>query len=415
MVRWNCRRAPGIRQTVERATGPLYESKTVPGKLVGSAAEFAGNPFSYVGPGGLAMKLGAAAAGGVGSEAAGEATAGTPYEGAARLAGGVLGSVSGAKTLGPKSVKAEIPTAAELKTAAKGGYDAALNSGLQLKPSAVSDFATTSQQSLFNDGFTETIAPKTLAVLDRLSSPPAGAIATPSGLNSVRQTLGRIASETQPAHGGAVKPTPDAAAASRVLDDFHGWTKNIPQADVLAGDAAAYSRAIEEANQNYAASQRLGNVDARLTKAETATDRQVSGSLDSQIKSKVGAMLDNPARLRGLSPEEIDQLRLINSGSLTSNVLRQLGRGGAGVIPTGAHIAGAIATGGASIPYSLGIGIPLYAARKASEAMTVARANALAQMLAKRSPLYQQRLNALPPPSPSAVPGAVLRAIAASQ
>ena len=47
--------------------------------------------------------------------------------------------------------------------------------------------------------------------------------------------------------------------------------------------------------------------------------------------------------------------------------------------------------------------------------MTAKQAQALVDLLAKRSPLYQQRLNALPPPQPSAVPAAALRAIAASQ
>jgi hypothetical protein len=92
----------------------LHEPQTTAGKYAGTVGEFAGNPFSYVGPGGVAAKLGTAVRGAIGSEAAGQAAEGTALEGAARFAGGVLGGVSGGlarkmvsptPTLTPKNVR----------------------------------------------------------------------------------------------------------------------------------------------------------------------------------------------------------------------------------------------------------------------------------------------------------------------
>jgi hypothetical protein len=168
--------------------------------------------------------------------------------------------------------------------------------------------------------------------------------------------------------------------------------ENIPNNHVVAGNPSAYTNAIQQANGDYAAAQRLGQFDARLTKAENAIDRQIAGSLESQIKSKVGGVLDNSKALRGLTPDEIAQLNLINGGNTVSNTLRQAGRlsprlGTQGVL--------ALATGGTSLPAQAAT-LPFYAARIASEKMTLNRVKALADMLAKRSPLYQSRLNALP-------------------
>lgn len=81
-----------VKQAIEKnVTGELYEPKTPTGKLVGSAAEFAGNPLSYVGPGGMGMKLLQALSGGVGSEALGQALEGKDGEGVARIIGALIG------------------------------------------------------------------------------------------------------------------------------------------------------------------------------------------------------------------------------------------------------------------------------------------------------------------------------------
>lgn len=79
-----------IQSGIESLTGnPLYEPKTPGGKFVGAATEAVTNPVSYAVPGSTAFKAGGAAISGLGSEAAGQAAAGTPYETPARIAGGL--------------------------------------------------------------------------------------------------------------------------------------------------------------------------------------------------------------------------------------------------------------------------------------------------------------------------------------
>jgi len=77
-----------IRDTVEKATGPLYEPKTVPGQYAQTVAELV--PAALGGPGGWARRLmQGAVLPGIGSEAAGQLTEGTAAEPAARLLGAV--------------------------------------------------------------------------------------------------------------------------------------------------------------------------------------------------------------------------------------------------------------------------------------------------------------------------------------
>jgi hypothetical protein len=119
--------------------------------------------------------------------------------------------------------------------------------------------------------------------------------------------------------------------------------------------------------------------------------------------------------LRGMNEAERAQLQLVNSGGPVSNFLRQIGRGGAGVIPLGAQLAAAgplaAATGGASVLPQIGLAAGLYGARKGSEAITKHRAKELAEMLAKRSPEYERRAANLPAPDTAQGKAALLRAL----
>ena len=417
--------APIRQAATETLKAPTYAPQGPAGRVGEAIGEGLGNPVSYIGPGGLALKVGGAVLSSAGSEGARQATEGTTFEKPAAIAGAVAGGVLAGKTLGPGAPKAVVPTSKELFQVGGEGYKRARNSGLEVKPDAVSSWATKVEQELSGAdyGFTggsQGVAPKTFRVLGTLQAVPKGAVVTASNLDALRKNLGRIAQETQPAGpGGFAKPTPDAAAASIVLKRLGDFSENLPQGSILAGNAADYVRATKQANANWGAGERTRDFDARLTKAENATDRQVAGSLDSQIKIKAGQLLDNPSKVKGLTPQELAQLQLINSGSKFSNLLRQAGRGGAGVIPIMAQLTAAAplaaATGGASIIPQAVLAAGLYGARKGSEAMTKSRAKELAEMLAKRSPEYERRAANLPPADNTQQQAAILRALLNTQ
>lgn len=81
-----------IQRAVENQTGPLYTPQSTAGQYANTAAEFAANPFSYLGgEAGLARKAIGAATAGVGSEALGQATQGSWAEPYARNLGAIAG------------------------------------------------------------------------------------------------------------------------------------------------------------------------------------------------------------------------------------------------------------------------------------------------------------------------------------
>jgi hypothetical protein len=377
---------PDAKETAQilekNVTGPLPNEGPY-GRAVG---ETVGNPASWVGPGSLPLKAGGAILSALGGEAG--AQTGIP---GAQLAGSVIGGVTAAKTLGPRQAIAAVPTADELKAAAKGGYKAAAESDLQIAPSGLHQVAENAKQDLMREGFDpDSKVFKIIGAAQQIPSHSEQYVSSQT-FDIFNKRLQRISGETQMGRSGP-EPTADAAAASLALKHFRDYGQNIPERDVVAGSAQAYKDALGTANQNYAAYKRTQGLDTRLNKADNAADRQVAGSIANQIRQKVGGMLDRPEALRGLTDAEKAQLELINGGSFLSNILRQAGRGGAAhVIPIGMQLSAAASSGGATLPLWAG----MVGARIADNAITKGRAQTLADMLAKRSPLYQNRANAL--------------------
>lgn len=381
-------------------TGPLHQPQTTVGKYGSAVGEALGNPLSYVGPGSLLLKLGASILGSVGSEAGGQLAEGTPYEGAARIGGALTGGIAGVKAFAPAAEKAAIPTFQELKNAADTGYDAARASGVVFDPTKIAEWASQKEQQLTNGpkyaftGGREGSAPKTLGLLDKLQNPPERAISTAANLDTLRRQIGEIASEVRPSDRGFV-PTSDAKAAMVLKKELANYLENPPVGHVMAGNPEDFSQAIKTANANNAAKERVGTFQQKIDNAVENYQGSIAARLDNQLKSQIRPFLKQQKAQRGYTPEEIAQARQINRGTTTSNILSQLGRGGAGVIPLGMHLAAAapaaVATGGASLPIQAAIAGGLYGARKVAETMTKRQANKLVEALAKRSPEYERR------------------------
>lgn len=385
------------------------------GKVGEAAGEGLGNPISWYGPGGAALKIGGAVLSSVVGEVARQAAEGTKFEKPAQIAGAVAGGAAAVKTLGPRAPKAANPTYRELKDTATDQYTAARNTGVEFSPRGVAQFGSRVEQELAgpNHGFTggpDGVAPKTFAVLQRIQNPPPGATITASNIDALRKNLGMLSRQT--ADG---RPTPDAAAASIALKNLNEYLESPPPGHVVAGDAQQYIRLTKEANANYAAGQRVREWETRLDNAQLDASGQIAGSLENRQKIAARQILKSPAKARGYSEAEKSQLKLVNSGGPASNALRQLGRGGAGVIPLMGQLAAAGPVAAAAGPVGLAvqgtIAAALYGARKGSEAITNHRAQKLVKMLAQRSPEFERRLRNLPPADTAAGKAALLRAL----
>jgi hypothetical protein len=406
--------------TAETVANQIHKPEGGVGKIGSAIGEGVGNPISWVGPGGAALKgVGAVLSSG-GGEAARQTAEGTAFEKPAQLAGGLAGGMAAVKVAGVKAPKAKTPDYRELKDAASSDYNTARALGLELHPQGAASFASKVEQELSGPqhGFTGGQygdAPKVFSVLDTLQNPPAGATVTASNIDAIRKNLARQARETSEG-----KPTPNAAAATVALQRFNEYTESLPKNHIMAGSAEDYVRATKRGNANYSAAQRLRVVDQKVANAQRNTEGSIAASLDNQIKSQIrNGILNRPQAQRGWSPEELAQANKVNSGTATSNTLRQIGRGGSGVIPLFAQAAAAPGVAAVGGPVGLALqgalAATLYGSKKTAERMTLSQAKKLAEMLAQRSPEYQSRVANLAQTDMTPNKAALVRALLGQQ
>ena len=108
----------------------LPKPETTPGQFARTAAEFipgitASTPARLA----LPRAAGVGATAGLTSEAAGQATAGTELEPYARAGGALIGGAGALRQAERAAAQAAVPTAAEIKDAARAGYRSARESG----------------------------------------------------------------------------------------------------------------------------------------------------------------------------------------------------------------------------------------------------------------------------------------------
>jgi predicted RNA methylase len=312
-----------ITRGIEHLTGsklPTYEAKTLVGKLVGTGLEFA--PNILFGPGGLLRRaVTNVAAPAAASEVAGAATEGTAAEPWARAAAAFAAGVGSHKAL-PGARR--LPTGEQIDDAAAAGFKAARASGVDIDPNAVASLGASIKQKLDIDGLSDVTAKDVHKILDRVTNPPAGSVSTIGNLHTLRKELQLQAGKTVD-----FKPTENAKAATRALEDLDGFLSNIPQAAVLRGDAAAASKLLRDAITNTSSARTLDRVDRLTQTAANNAEAANSGqNLLNAEKAQIKAVLNQERKQRGFTEPELAQLqRALGSGRTlrsAGNLLRTM-------------------------------------------------------------------------------------------
>lgn len=296
-----------------------------------------------------------------------------------------LGLAIPAKSV-PKTLPPLIPTTQQLYDAADGDYAVARAMDVQLHPQSVANFAGTLQRDLEKNWFRDYKAPDVFNVLKELQSPPPGSTFNMADVDGVRRLWGDAA-------GDFTNPTQQRAAshAIKTLDDY---MRNIPQTDIVSGDAQAAQRILESARGNYAAAKRADLIESQADKA--ARQAGVSGSganANNALRQKMNQILNNKSMQRGFSSDELDQIRQIAMGTPVGNLARKIGK----LAPTGVvssiPFLGAMAMGE---PMSAAaIGAAGHIAKTIGERSTAGGVEKLSESTRGRSPLAGQ-LAAIP-------------------
>jgi hypothetical protein len=371
----------------------------IAGGILGTAPLIAAAPAAFgVGGASLPVSMAAGATTGASLNAADALARGEDPTKAAMwgAGGGALGPLAGRavgavanKVVGASDVA--IPTNEEIKAAASAGYEHPDVKALQIKPAAAASLSGDIQSTLLKNGADDIVAPQTTKIIERLATPRFGPSTTVEDLDGARKALGNVTPNE-------IRP---AAIARAAIDDYMG---NIPQTDLLAGDAQAANKILLEARANAAAGFRDAAVKKALSNADINTAASYSGgNIDNATRQQLKPILKNilntynptTGMFRGWSPEEVTALRSAVLGNPVGNLMRGLGKmGPSGGLMGGLHIGAAIASGGSSLPISA-VGL---AAKAAGDAMTRRSAASLSNLIRSRAPassaaLLQNQLN----------------------
>ena len=393
----------GIQKAIESKTGDFYQPQTTAGKFAGAAGETLGNPLSYVGPGGLVGKIGAAAATGLGSEAAGQAAheIAPELEPYARIAGGLLGGTgAGAISAGAANVMRArgIPTTTELQQASNQAYANARNLGVEYTPSNLVLLRDQIHDDLLRQGHRADKSAGTLSRIEELPFPLTPGI--PGGnrnfsdIEGVRQSLNEIREEINPLTG---KRTADARAAGIAINHIDRFIED-PSKAVLGhqGIAAQAAQFAKEGRQNWAAMSRSMQIEQALAKSERNAAATGSGAnIDNTMRQQIRQILNNPRRAKNFTNDDRAIMEDIVAGNPVRNSARLIGKMAATGIVSAAgveylsHLMGLGPAGHFLLPAAG------YAAKKVADIGTRNRYSHLLQGIRMESPLGRSR--AVPP------------------
>jgi hypothetical protein len=407
------------------ATGiPEYQPTTPEGRtaMAGAQGGVAGAPFGPIGAviGALTGGLGQGTQELTGPEGM-DLLSPQNSERAGAVAGLVPGGALALSRMRPQ--RAEVPKAAELKAEGVAGLRANRASGVEVDPQPIADVGKQVQKDLSADGFRRNFAPETFEILDEITQPPnvqgGRALYEFADIHSLRRQLQKVIARNTPKGPFDKGNADDVAAAARTLQQLDGLIGDLGQnpQNLVAGTPAQaqnLSDTFRISNANYAASQKLNALTGELNKARTGIEERAMGradaansgqNLDNSLRKGVESLLENRKAVLGLRENEIAALERVVKGGFVRNRARGLSNylGGGGGLGRLAATAGGGTTG-------LAAGGPLGAAIGATAAPV---AGILARMLqnalgrrslgeagntiAMNSPLYQQRLAALPP------------------
>jgi hypothetical protein len=311
---------PGAEQSTalleQNVTGELPKPAGRAGRFGEAIGEVLGSPVSYVGPGSLALKMGAGALGAVGGESAGELAAGTRFETPARIAGSTL--AGGGAALAPMErqlakLAGRLPTREDIKAAATAGYNMLRQSDTRLSPEGAQTLATDIQAALHQGDFREYLEPKTFRALSELAS---GQHTDVGEVDTVRRLLLR-----------AQKDPNERAAAGKAVEAIDDFLINVPEHFILSGNPAADAEILRHAQRNWALHKQLEQVEESTTKAQRRA--AVSGSGANRInttRQEIRKILDSDRKSRGLSADVKDKMEEIIEGTWLTNRARQVGK-----------------------------------------------------------------------------------------
>jgi hypothetical protein len=314
---------PEIRQQIAKDMQPTSTAERY-GSVIGQAV---GNPTSYLGPGGLPLKVASAVTGATGAEWARKQAEGTELETPMAMLGGAVGggaaALPSAGRAAWRSSTARAAMAGEqgIHDASRAAYKEIEASPIYLDHQQLDDFGRAIHREVagYPNSFNARTAPTTFGTMADFFAEQQGQRTSLRDILDLHEQLGNVSAQTNYKDFTAAQV---ARAAIR---------------DEIETALPAESRTMRDALANWSAYKKIEEVQAAqeaagLRAASTGTAQNFQNVMRQEIRK----IFSNPKRRRGYSDEELAQMERIITGPAMENWLRMAGKGLSPASPLGA-------------------------------------------------------------------------------
>lgn len=312
-----------------------YQPKTLPGKIVRTAAEIA--PSMVAGPGGMVRKGVQTIGSAVGGELAGAATEGTAAEPYARTAGMVLGG--GITAGGPKAVKVPPLSKAKINTNKDAAYALSEKAGVMVKPEGMKHLAERVKDDLAEFGYDEGLHPGAKAVLKRIEENQ-GQNVTLKGVDTIRKLAG---------NAYIMGNKSNNAAVSKIVGHIDKLLDNADPAHIAGIDTKTGVGALKIARAYAHRAAKMDTAENLIKKGNLNADRNITDTRVKSVKTEL-AKINDPFRGWGRGFTDAEKKAAGKAAKYTGTQRLLHGAGvlnpiGGGKLSMGGHLAAAAAGG----------------------------------------------------------------------
>lgn len=265
--------------------------------------------------------------------------------------GALVGGVGGKLASG--ATREMAPTAQELKTAYKGAFKAAEDTGAVIGQKSVSQYAQDAVELLKSEGVVTPSGkvagfPKVAHAINMMDDFAGGNMSIAQA-----QTLRK-------AVAGAAKSidSEERYVGVQMLDHFDRFVANLKPSEFVAGNGQAAVTAWTQGRAFYQVAKKGQAVTDLISSASRQAKKSAHVSGEQAIRNKFDAFVGKAKNLRGFSPAEVAQLEQVGNGTPVGNVAKAAGKlapttlGGIGV-KAGIPFAVGSAVGGPAVGTTL--------------------------------------------------------------
>jgi len=270
----------------------------------------------------------------IAGQAVTEAT-GNPLAGlATSLATGTTGSIKRPKM-------EESLSSSTLSKIASDRYKALEEAGIQLKQKNFTDRMKGIGADLRKEGYTPTAYPKVKAALDELTN-----LEQPKDWTEL-QALRKMIRGAQKS-----MDSEERALGSILMDEYDDYLMNVPDSDVVFGNAKNVGKMWKDARSVYSKMKKAEVFEDMLDNAKLDRSKFTQSGYENALAQQLRQLAKNDKKMRLFTKDEQEAIRQAAQGGTAQNILKFFGR----FAPTG-PVSG-IFTGSATV-YNPAIGVPM--------------------------------------------------------